>query len=343
LFSNISTGVMDFFYEPAKGVIESPEAFAKGLAKGTSSLVKNTVYATFSSVSQVVGAIGKGVAKLSCDDEYVRRRQANQRKKPKHALDGAAQGAIALGRGFFDGISGLVLKPVEGVRREGAAGLFKGIGQGVIGVAVKPIAGIFEATSKTAEGFKNTAVMFDEDRNFYRIRGAPRQFTKEKQLLEFNPVECEGIVLISQSKALHGDTHLLHMQLAPIKKDIPVALLTTKHVSVMLVTRIKYEFNVQTVVPLERIVSLVIDENNDCVIVVHTVEEKKPLMLCMQTSEDSHLFYDALESAWKKLKDEQEAEAKKKEKVEVNGEVEAKEEKVEEKKEEEEKVKEEPK
>jgi len=59
LFSNVGTGVMDFFYEPAQGIIQSPQAFAKGLAKGTSSLVKNTVYGTFNSVSKIAGAIGK--------------------------------------------------------------------------------------------------------------------------------------------------------------------------------------------------------------------------------------------------------------------------------------------
>jgi hypothetical protein len=33
LFSNLGTGVMDFFYEPANGLVQSPKAFGKGLAK----------------------------------------------------------------------------------------------------------------------------------------------------------------------------------------------------------------------------------------------------------------------------------------------------------------------
>lgn len=33
LFNNIGTGFADFFYEPAAGLIQSPEAFGKGLAK----------------------------------------------------------------------------------------------------------------------------------------------------------------------------------------------------------------------------------------------------------------------------------------------------------------------
>ena len=44
---------MDFFYEPSKGIIESPEAFGAGLAKGTLSLIRNSVYGTMNSVSKV--------------------------------------------------------------------------------------------------------------------------------------------------------------------------------------------------------------------------------------------------------------------------------------------------
>lgn len=67
---------MDFFYEPAQGLVTSPQAFGKGLAKvisltfpltykkGTASLVKNTVYGTFNSVSKITGALGKGKGAL---------------------------------------------------------------------------------------------------------------------------------------------------------------------------------------------------------------------------------------------------------------------------------------
>jgi len=293
LFSNISTGVMDFFYEPAKGIIQSPEAFAKGLAKGTSSLVKNTMYATFDSVSKIVGALGKGVATLSCDDEYVKRRQANQRKKPKHFIDGAAQGAMALGRGVFDGITGIVMKPVEGVRREGAVGLFKGLGQGVIGVAVKPVAGILEATTKTAEGIKNTATMFDEDRNLYRVRPAPRQFTADKQLLEFNQIECEGLMLLSQNKELSQDKHIMHALLQTKKKDVEMVVLSSNHVSVMVGTSEKYVFKTREIVSLSAISDAKATSDNDIDL---TVDGKsKPVTLTFASPDDVIRFSMKLE------------------------------------------------
>ena len=33
LFNNLGTGVVDFFYEPAQGLVKSPKDFSVGLAK----------------------------------------------------------------------------------------------------------------------------------------------------------------------------------------------------------------------------------------------------------------------------------------------------------------------
>jgi len=233
---------MDFFYEPAQGIIQSPQAFAKGLAKGTSSLVKNTVYGTFNSVSKIAGAIGKGVATLSFDDEYVKKRQINQRKEPKHFISGAGQGAFALGKGIFDGITGIVVKPVQGARKDGAKGFAKGIGQGVVGVVVKPVAGVFEAVSKTSEGIKNTATYFDKDKIIRRVRPYPRLFTPEKCLLAYDRYECEGAFLLSRDPVSAGEPHVLHMRSG--KKSM--IAVSQKHVMRLKADSLRVEF----VIPL---------------------------------------------------------------------------------------------
>jgi len=245
LFSNVGTGVMDFFYEPAQGIIQSPQAFAKGLAKGTSSLVKNTVYGTFNSVSKIAGAIGKGVATLSFDDDYVKKRQINQRKEPKHFISGAGQGAFALGKGIFDGITGIVVKPVQGARKDGAKGFAKGIGQGVVGVVVKPVAGVFEAVSKTSEGIKNTATYFDKDKILRRVRPFPRLFTPEKCLLAYDEYECEGAYLLRFDPTTAGEPHVLHMRSG--KKS--VIAVSNKHLVRMKAENHRVEF----VIPLAAI------------------------------------------------------------------------------------------
>lgn len=40
--AQLGTGVKDFFYEPAEGLMKSPTAFGKGVVKGSMSLVGNT-------------------------------------------------------------------------------------------------------------------------------------------------------------------------------------------------------------------------------------------------------------------------------------------------------------
>ena len=81
--------------------------------------------------------------------------------KPKHAADGAFEGSKDLARGVFDGITGIVLKPVEGAIEGGVVGFGKGLAKGLIGAAVKPVGGVLAFASKTTAGIKNTATLFD--------------------------------------------------------------------------------------------------------------------------------------------------------------------------------------
>ncbi len=58
---NLGIGIKDFFYEPAKGMIHGPEEFKRGLAKGTKSLLKGTVYGLFNAGSKITESISKGM------------------------------------------------------------------------------------------------------------------------------------------------------------------------------------------------------------------------------------------------------------------------------------------
>ncbi|KAH3744902.1 vacuolar protein sorting-associated protein 13 family protein [Pelomyxa schiedti] len=158
LFHNLGTGFYDFFSEPAQGLITSPEAFASGLAKGSSSLVKNSVYGAFNTVSKITGAISKGMVSLSFDESYAKQMQARHMKQARHAGDGVRKGFEALGSGMLHGVTGVVTKPAEGAQKDGGLGLVKGVGVGLLGLAAKPAAGVFELYSKTSEGIKNTTV-----------------------------------------------------------------------------------------------------------------------------------------------------------------------------------------
>ncbi|CAG8450182.1 1456_t:CDS:10 [Cetraspora pellucida] len=176
LFNNISSGVVDIFYEPYQGIVMSdrPQDLGIGIARGATSFVKKTVYGFSDSVSKFTGSIGKGIATATMDKAYIdRRRMAQYRNRPRHALYGVAQGANSLvtsiGSGFeglvvsiVSGFEGLVRKPIEGAEKEGAAGLIKGVGKGLVGFVTKPVVGMFDLASNVTAGIRNTTTVFDE-------------------------------------------------------------------------------------------------------------------------------------------------------------------------------------
>ena len=65
LFNNVGTGITDFFDKPIKGFVKGPLEGAKGLGEGTGSLVKNTLAATFTSVSAISGSVASGLSALT--------------------------------------------------------------------------------------------------------------------------------------------------------------------------------------------------------------------------------------------------------------------------------------
>ena len=121
LISTLGTGVVDFFYEPAKGIVHGPDEFARGVASGTVSLIKNSAYGIFHTVGQVTGGMSKGIAVLSLDRHYMKRFN----RRPVSAQEGIRQGAQDLGVGIYEGVTGIVTDPLRGAEASGMRGFFK--------------------------------------------------------------------------------------------------------------------------------------------------------------------------------------------------------------------------
>ena len=77
-------------------------------------------------------------------------------------------------------ILGVVLKPFEGAKKGGVKGFLKGTWQGVSGLVFKPVTGVLDAASKTSEGIKNTATYYDDKPNQTRQRYPRSFYGKEK-------------------------------------------------------------------------------------------------------------------------------------------------------------------
>lgn len=142
-----------FFYAPAAGIVESPQALATGVYKGTTG---NVVYSGFtqrrllaglvggvvggvtSSVAGIGNAVSTNLSMLSADKEYVAGREARRRQfaaESGGATAGVIAGGTSIARGIAEGVGGIVLKPYEGAQKGGALGAVKGLAQGIAGAA----------------------------------------------------------------------------------------------------------------------------------------------------------------------------------------------------------------
>lgn len=54
-----------------------------------------------------------------------------------------------LGMGFYNGVTGVFEKPLDGLTKEGGFGFLKGIGLGVSGAVIKPVVGAIDLVTKT--------------------------------------------------------------------------------------------------------------------------------------------------------------------------------------------------
>lgn len=189
LFNNVSSGVSDLFYEPLQGFeITRPQDFGIGIAKGTASLVKKTLYGVTDTFSKFTGSVGKGLSVITMDEKFQERRRVSRiRNRPKHAGTGVTEGAASFARSVASGITGIVVlftfislliitlhsssksKPMEGAERNGISGFFSGLGKGIVGVIAKPVIGVFDLASNVTEGIKNTTTVFDDDLDRQRL------------------------------------------------------------------------------------------------------------------------------------------------------------------------------
>nr|CCA16037.1 vacuolar protein sortingassociated protein putative [Albugo laibachii Nc14] len=183
---HIGTGVRDFVYEPLDGLKVGAKGFRLGVAKGTASLVSNTLDGTFDAASKISGTFGQGLATMSMDDHYQQTRARARRHHVRSIREGLIQGSKELSLGLYEGVAGLVLGPVRGTRENGTIGFVKGTITGIIGLPVKPVAGIFDFASRASQGVRNRS--YHERNKVQRIR-KPRVFGRCNELKCYKEVD----------------------------------------------------------------------------------------------------------------------------------------------------------
>ena len=83
-------------------------------------------------------------------------KKEHKTKNPKNIASGLGYGGIALAKGIFSGVTGIVTEPYKGAKKDGLKGSVKGLGRGLIGVVAKPTAGVVGMVGCTVQGTINT-------------------------------------------------------------------------------------------------------------------------------------------------------------------------------------------
>uniref|UniRef100_A0A182FL84 Vacuolar protein sorting-associated protein 13 n=1 Tax=Anopheles albimanus TaxID=7167 RepID=A0A182FL84_ANOAL len=220
LVVGFTKGVEDLFYEPFQGAIQGPGEFAEGLVLGVRSLFGHTVGGAAGAVSKITGAMGKGLAALTFDDDFQRKRRDALNKKPSSLQEGIARSGKGLVMGVFDGVTGVFTKPISGAKEEGVEGFFKGLGKGAVGLVARPIAGVTDFASGSFDAVKRATELSDET---MRLR-PPRFLHKDGIVRPYNRREAEGhkfLREIDKGKFWDTDTYAYYEMIIE-NKDVVV-------------------------------------------------------------------------------------------------------------------------
>ncbi|KAI4489144.1 hypothetical protein M0804_004642 [Polistes exclamans] len=218
-------GIEDLFYEPFQGAIQGPGEFAEGLYLGVRSMLGHTVGGMAGAVSKITGAMGKGIAALTFDKDYQRKRQEQLNKQPANLHEGLVRSGKGLVMGVVDGVTGVVMKPISGAKEEGIEGFFKGFGKGVVGLVTRPTAGVVDFASGSFGAVRRAAELSEEAK---RVR-PPRFLQPDSLVRPYIRDEAEGNKILAElekGKYANTDIYFYHIY---INKD--VLLLTDKRIA----------------------------------------------------------------------------------------------------------------
>jgi vacuolar protein sorting-associated protein 13A/C len=245
LFNNVSSGVVDIFYEPYQGLVKSdrPEELGIGIAKGASSFVKKSVFGFSDSMAKFTGSMSKGLSAATLDKEFQdQRRMSRARNRPKHALYGITAGGNAFASSLASGLGGLARHPIQGAEKEGALGFVKGVGKGLLGVPTKAAIGAFDLASNMAEGVRNTTTVFDQE-GLDRVRltrfigqdGIVRPFAQREALGQF------WLKTLDNGKYFNED-YIAHLELQGEEK---LVMLTYNNIMLIRTKRLQTEWEIK--------------------------------------------------------------------------------------------------
>ncbi|XP_019853628.1 PREDICTED: vacuolar protein sorting-associated protein 13C-like [Amphimedon queenslandica] len=217
-------GTVDLFYQPFQGAVVGPEEFFEGLALGTHQFIGGTVGGVIGIGAGVTRVLGDSFAKLTFDSEY-------QESRPEQKSFG--RGVETLGKGFYQGLTGIVTQPVKGAMKEGVLGFIKGTGKGVLGLVFKPTGGLIDFTSATLLAVQRTTQV--GELNLMQLRIA-RYIGNDKVIRPFSLTVASGyaVFIDYNNGELYGkEEYIGHVDL----NDDPIKIFIATDKQVMILRK----------------------------------------------------------------------------------------------------------
>ena len=144
---NVADGAVSGLDRTATGLLSGDLV---GAASGVGSMLSNTVSSVVGGAASVTGTVGNMASALAGGEGNVRT------NKPTDVFSGVGKGVADIGKGLFRGVTGVVTKPMEGLRRGGLEGMAKGAVQGLVGVVAAPVGGVVTGVTRVLQGVEGT-------------------------------------------------------------------------------------------------------------------------------------------------------------------------------------------
>lgn len=189
LIDKLGTGVFEFFSQPIKGLMKSPQDFAQGVGKGVKSLVSGVITGSVGSVSKVTGSLYALMRKAGGDTEIADLRADN-------VVVGLYKGMTGSVVELTEGVAGVFVKPWKGAQTGGVSGFFRGVGTGVFGAAVAPLTAVLRlSASVTSSVATQASTLGTIAKPMGRVR-FPRQIRARREVEAYNEALARAQVVL---------------------------------------------------------------------------------------------------------------------------------------------------
>ncbi|KAM4067292.1 UDP-glucoronosyl and UDP-glucosyl transferase domain-containing protein [Hirsutella rhossiliensis] len=109
---------------------------------------------------------------------------------------GGAVAAKNFGAGFYQGITGIVTKPMEGAKKEGTVGLLKGLGKGSIEMVTKPGSAMFGVLAYPAQGIYKSIRSWDRKAFEHAVE------SQKWSMFETDRIQGDAVEVVTRFKSL---------------------------------------------------------------------------------------------------------------------------------------------